>query len=465
MHNLQYSAGMAVLCFAALTCHAAEPTPTEISAKLVARITSSAGDSVAYRNTVATAVQGHPRVLEAIANQREQGQRVREVRAGLLPTINADLNTNRSLSRRFFDLQGRRVESLQPKATTDVSLQGQQLLTDFGATRHRIKGQALRTVAAQSDVADAATNVALEAASAWSAVVELQTLTQLGDAFIKRHEKILADTKLSFDQGFGRGSDVARVEAYLARAEGTVANLTRDLAQAKARYRSVFNTAAPDNLERVGLPKTMAATADEAVSLAQAQGASVVRAKALTSGAKEDYKAARSDLYPRLAVGVDATKYGIFHGGNDYDIRTRLISNYPLFDGGSRSSKSAQAYQRYRAAEDSESRAAQETARDTIIAFEDVTALQAQVDTLKRAYVASVRSRDYFIEQFKVARGTLLDVLQAEQDAFEATVAYIRAIGQLDLARQTLMARTGELLPSYGVSFSFSDKTDLWGVK
>ncbi len=427
-------------------------------------LVAGTGDPVAFQQQLAQAVQKHPAVLEAIAGQREAGSRTAEIKSGLLPTVSFDLATDNSLSRRFTDANGNRVEALRPKSRIDAILSGQQLITDFGATRHRIKGARLREGAAQVEVHVVAAQIALEAVAAHSRLVELQTLTKLGDVFLARHRQILADTKLRFEQGYGPGGDVARVEAYLARADGQIAGIARDVASSRARYRSAFDTEADERLQRVQAPRSSAATKEEAEAIAEKLNLDVKRAQAISDGAGEDYAAAKADRFPKLVLALDATKYNVFDGSSDYDVRTRVVGKYPLFNGGLTSARSAQALQRAQAAEQAEARARTEAVRDVSIAFEDVKALEAQVASLKRAYDANIKARDFFVEQFKVARGSLLDLLQAEQDAFEATSQYIAGLGALDVARYRLLQQTGELLPAIGVKFSFNSQQDLFGV-
>jgi outer membrane protein, adhesin transport system len=415
-----------------------------------------------FKSAVAEAVNAHPRVAEAIAAQRGAKSQISEVRAGLLPTIDAGLNFDRSLSRSFGGNQNLN-EAFRPRQRVDAQVTGQQLITDFGATRHRIKSATARSSAAEEDARLAAEQVALDAVAAWDDLALAQTLVQLGDAFVERHHKILADTKLRFDQGVGPRSDVARVEAYLATSEGQVARFRRELASARARYREVFGKPPPATLARTPVLPSEASTLEEAQALAQKNNPLLARSEKLTRSADEDYAAAKADRLPRLSVQLDATRYDAFQNKSDYDVRGRVVSRYPIFSGGLRSARSAQALQRLKSAEESQNRTRAELERDVTISFEDVTALDAQRNTLKRAYDANQTALGFFVEQFKVARGTLLDLLQAEQDSFEAGIGFARGQMELTYAKDVLLVRTGEILPVIGVSLSFADGKELWG--
>jgi outer membrane protein, adhesin transport system len=452
----------ASMSLAILPAHAAvqDSMPDPIG-QMIARLTPLSDANSA----LSAAVNQHPRVLEAISEQRGARQNTAEVRSGLLPTIDAGLSLDQSLARDFGTGDSNRLEQFRPRQRIDATVTGQQLITDFGATRHRIDAAKAYDVAAQASARLIATEIAVNAASAWDQLVLAQTQIKLGDAFLARHEQILRDTQTRFDQGVGPKSDVARVTAYVATAQGQLARLRRDLASAKARYREVFNAPALEQLDRLPDRRSQASTMDEALQLAATSNPASARAKSLTNRADADYAAARADRLPKLSVQIDASRFNAFDPDADYDVRGRIVSRYPLFSGGARGARAAQALQRFQGAQAAQARASAELDRDVTIAFEEVTALEAQTQTFRQAYQANADARGFFIEQFKVARGSLLDLLQAEQDTFEAGLAYARSITELTFARHALLARTGELLPSIGVTLSFAEAESLWGLK
>lgn len=70
---------------------------------------------------------------------------------------------------------------------------------------------------------------------------------------------------------------------------------------------------------------------------------------------------------------------------------------------------------------------------------------------MRDAYLAQRRARDGYAEQFRVERGTLLELLRAEADLVAAAIAYFRAVSGADAARWTLLARTGRLVALLGI--------------
>lgn len=63
------------------------------------------------------------------------------------------------------------------------------------------------------------------------------------------------------------------------------------------------------------------------------------------------------------------------------------------------------------------------------------------------------------IERFRVARGSLFDVVAAEDTYFQAATAYIQAIAELDAARYVLLSRTGRLLEALAIDGAPAQET------
>ena len=195
-----------------------------------------------------------------------------------------------------------------------------------------------------------------------------------------------------------------------------------------------------------------------AIALADLQGdqleqtadsAPIVRAaRADADAAARDAEAVRADLFPTVSASIEAGRYGVFETDIDYDVRARLNVRLRLFGGGD--ARADQAAARAMADGARADRIRQEALRDIRVAASDVRALEEQLTALRNSYVAAKISRDVLVERFRVARGSLFDVLSAEDAYFATATAYVQAIVDLDIARYVLLARTGQLLPALG---------------
>lgn len=405
-----------------------------------------------FRETVSQAVAAYPAVEAAVATQAETVAVKTEVRSAVFPSLDANVIAGRSLAR---NLDGDKVfvERLSPTQRSDALIAADQLIYDFGATTARINAASARIKAAENEVARAASETALQAVNAWYDVFTFQTLLALNASTTARYRQILGDTRSRFERGVGTGSDVARAEAFLATAEVQGVAFQRRLDQARGTYRQFFGVEAPARLGRPETPASSATSVETARQLSR-NAPPVAVAEALTSAAKQDVAATRGDALPRLGARVASNFYDLAGGGDNYDVRGELLLRYQFATGGAQSARVDQARARLKNRQFDTERVALESERDATVAFNDIALLEANVATLRDAYRANRVSRDMFFQQFLALRGTQLDLLDAEQDYFRAAANYLQGAVELDIARYVLLARTGELLPAFGIALS-----------
>ena len=397
------------------------------------------------------AVAHHPAVAAAIADAAVTSAVRMQVRAGLFPQIDLQFAGQRALARDFGD-RSAITESLQPLSRADAGISGEQLLFDFGATGNRISASNDRIAAARAEVDRVAAEVAAQAVAAWYDVVAGQALAQLNAGMIDRQQAIIADVRARVAQGVGAGGDVARAQAMLAQSEAEGARFDRMLAQARGRYRALFGTDAPAGLGRAIPPPSVARSLDAAQAMGRRSPA-VAAALRRAEAARRDVRAARADGLPRLTAGISGTRYDVF-AGSDYEVRATLGLRQSLSAGGRQRGAVAEAQARAKGAGFSADLAAADSERDAGNAFTDVAALARATAALEAAYVANRRVRDAYVEQFRVSRGTLIELLRAERDYFDAAAGYVQGAIDVDIARYALLARTGEILPAIGIQFS-----------
>ena len=405
-----------------------------------------------FRETVSSAVAAYPAVEAAIATQAESVAVKTEVRSAVFPSLDANLIAGRSLAR---NLDGDKVfvERLSPTQRSDALIAADQLIYDFGATTARINAASARIKAAQNEVARAASETALRSVNAWYDVFTFQTLIALNASTIARYRQILADTRSRFERGIGTGSDVARAEAFLATAEVQGVAFQRRLDQARGTYRQFFGVEAPARLGRPDAPASSATSVEAARQLSR-NAPPVAVAEALTNAAQQEVKVSRGEALPRLGARVTSNFYDLAGSGDNYDVRGELLLRYQFATGGAQSARIEQARARLKNRQFDTERVALESERDATVAFNDIALLEANVATLRDAYEANRVSRDMFVQQFLALRGTQLDLLDAEQDFFRSAADYVQGAVELDIARYVLLARTGELLPAFGLELS-----------
>ncbi len=419
------------------------PQAIDFAADPLLRFLGLTAPAEEFRAAIAAAVLGYPTNGEGLALGDAAAAARREARSALLPQLSLSIVASRSLAR---DFEGNSaiVEGLIPRGRTDAAIGADQRLFDFGATSSRIAAAQARITDTRATAGAAAIDSALNAITAWYALVGARAFRDLATALADRHRQILADTISRRDAGLGSGGDVARAEAGLADALGNLARRDRGLASAEADYRAMFGTAPPAVLLRPAAPHSAAGDAETAMAMARTTPA-VRAALARAEAAHADTRALRGDARPQLSAGVMATRYNAFDSGNNYDVRGQIVLRQALSLGGAEAARVSEARARARALGFAADRTRIEAERSAETAAADARILTRAAQTFADAYRANRRSRDTMAEQFRLTRGSLIDLIRTEQDYVTSAEALVRADIERDLGHFTLMARTGEL--------------------
>jgi len=419
------------------------PMDIDFDADPVLRLRRAQASFEPFRAAIAHAVENHPGTLEAAAGEDEALGALEEARSAELPTVDLSVTSYRVLSRDFSDDPFNIIERSRPRQRTDAILNVTQTIFDFGATQRRILAAGARLRAAGADLEAQADRIALNAIGAWYDVFAYRAMVALTEAFTANQRDLRAAVQIRVREGVSAEGDVARVDSYIAQAETRLARFRRLLASAEARFAELTGAPVPAGLERAPTPGGIVSSRDQAV-LAAGSTPAVRSAQAGADAGAQEARAARADRLPTITAGIDAGRYGVIENDRDYDIRGRVALRYRIF--GSADARSEQYEARARGAEARFQRIREEAERDAAIAWSDVRALEAQLTALEASYIASRRSRDVIAERFRVARGTLFDVVAAEDAYFESATAYIQALAELDAARYVLLSRMGRLL-------------------
>lgn len=409
------------------------------------RVTGSAD---LFRRTIAQAVTAAPSALEARAEGDAAVAARGQARAGLFPTVDITATGYRTLARDFTGDVNTIVERSRGQGRTDALIDVRQTVIDFGATSIRIAAAGARLRAAAAGIDATADQVALRSIAIWYDVFVARAMVGLSTSFTESQRGLRAAIVLRIRQGVAAEGDLARVDSAIAAAEVRVAGHRRAQADAEARFAQLLRAEPPVPLMRPPLLDARVMSRDFAAHAALSTPAAL-SAGAQADAARDDARAARRDTLPTLTAGVQAGRYGFLENLPAYDVRGVLTVRQRLFGG--TESRVQQIRAQAGVADARAMRAREEAARDGVIAWSDVTALEDQLSALERSYIAARRSRDVLVERFRFTRGTLFDVLAAQDAFLFAATAYVQGLGDRDAARYVLLSRTGRLLPALSI--------------
>lgn len=421
----------------------------------VLRLALPSADPQAFHGAIRAAVERNPNNAEAEARRDEAVASRNEAVATRFPTVDLSFSYFRVIDRDFSNDPQNVLERSRPAFRTDSLVRVQQPIIDFGTSRNRIRAGNTRIAAGTAQIDDTAQQIALRGIASWYQVYGYRALVRLSENFVESQSALKGAIDDRVRQGYAAPGDVAQVESYIAAAQAQLANYRRQLASAEAQFATLTGAPAPADLGRAPVFET--ARVSQELAQADAETIPSVRAAKLAAeAARYDVKSVKADALPGVTVGVDAGRYGVFENARDYDIRGSVVLSQRLFGGAVQRINQFQA--RARSAEAVYDRVRQEAVRDAAIAWADVQALEAQEAATRDNYIATRRSRDVLAERFRVARGTLFDLLATETNYFNVAARYVETVTELDIARYSLLARRGKLLDALGIPTARLDR-------
>lgn len=179
----------------------------------------------------------------------------------------------------------------------------------------------------------------------------------------------------------------------------------------------------------------------------------------------------KSQRYPTFEFGA---RQGIYKNTNSFDSGidsgsygdeslVELRMKYNLYRGGSDRAAERAAHRRINQAEDLRDKACVDLRQTATIAYSDVQNLTQQVKSLYMHKSAQEKVLVAYKEQFDIGRRSLLDVLDAENESFQAERAHVNGRFDLTQAKFRTLHSMGYLLQTLSVDRkNIPSLDDLW---
>lgn len=444
-----------------------KPTPVQLLLPLAALFIfflSSPCFAVAnLKDAVRQAVTSNPDVLAKYNAFLAAGQQTKGARGSWLPRV---------------DLSGRiGWETYDTDAGTsdftprEAALELTQLLFDGGATKYRIEQFSHLERSTWYDLMDTAEKVALEATRAYLDVQRYRQLLDLAEENYQQHHKVYLQVKERVEAGIGRGVDLEQATGRLALADSNRITEAANLHDVSARYLRIIGELPAKKLEKAQLTKAdLPPEKVDALRRAFTHNPEFIAAMEQVLAARAEQKQTRSlfrprfDLHARSETGYDRSAVE----GRSTDSLIELRVNYNLFNGWR--DKASQEEFRFRLdeAREKKNKVCRNIRQTLDIAFTDVQRLQQQIDQLKLHMESIARAREAYRKQFDIGQRTLLDLLDTENEYFQARRTYASALVDREIAFARTLAAMGTLIDSLGArpgtfprlqdSFTFIEK-------
>lgn len=332
-----------------------------------------------------------------------------------------------------------------------------QMLFDGMFTANEAKRLGYAKLTRYYELSEASENVALEAVKAYTDVVRYRELVDMATQNYVEHKQTTLQVEERANAGVGRRVDVEQANGRLSLAESNLLTELTNLHDVSARYLRVIGEKPPANLPsfpeqfKLGtLPVSTELLMRDGLQGSPTLNAAVENVRSYKT-AIESRKAAYMPRVDFRAYASNDNNTGGVSGGTRVN-GVELVLNYNLFRGGADQARERQAVDQKEQARDLQEKACRDVRQTLSIAYSDVRSLDEQQRYMDQHRLATEKSREAYRQQFDIGQRTLLDLLDSQNEFFEASRSYINARHNQVAAQARTLASMGQLVSTLGVN-------------
>jgi len=400
------------------------------------------------RDALAAAYKYNPRLDAERARQRATDEEVSRAHSGYRPIVagSADIGYQRTDSRPASLGNG---ES-HPKG---YAITASQPIFNGFRTLNGVRVAEATVRAGRETLRNVEQSVLLEAATAYVDVVRDQAVLKLRENNVEVLTRELKATRDRFSVGEVTRTDVAQAEARRAASVSALDRARSDLKTSRATFERVIGYPPGTLTEQAPPTKLLPKSLNEAVDVTLKESPVIVAALYTEQAARHTVDQVWGELLP--SIRVDAAYSQRFDPNTTLDetesttVTGRL--DVPLYEAGDVRARVRQAKHTHVSRLQQIEQQRTEAKAATVSAWSNLVASRAQIEADQVQVQATATALAGVREEERVGQRTLLDVLNAEQEALNAQVQLATTKRNLVVASYNLLASVGRMtIPELG---------------
>ncbi|PKI17600.1 TolC family outer membrane protein [Colwellia sp. 12G3] len=390
---------------------------------------------------VAFTFDTHPELRVAYSRFKVSEKQIEQAQSGYWPTIDVTAGigyeyTDSPSTRRQIGTNGEGTAEL-PRREIGLSLK-QELFSGFH-TRSEVERTRYTTSADQWRLLGIAEDLALEVSKVYIDLIKAKQLVALAEKNLAAHQEIYEQIKQRTDSGFGSSADLSQINGRIAKAHSNLIASKNNYLDSEVTFYRVIEQR-PYNLvipypDASLLPKTE----EEGLRLTLNNHPVIKSSANDIEAAQAQYSTAKSNYYPKVSFelnanyndnldGEDGNTFGGGDvGGQNNEVVAMLRFSYNIFSGGKNDAYAKETAYKISEAKELKSSVHRQVTEGFILSWNAFEQLNLQKKYIKMHVISSKDTQSDYKEQFKVGQRSLLDLLDTENELYQARRDFLDA--------------------------------------
>jgi len=415
----------------------------------------SMANSQSLEQAVAHTLDGHPEIRAAFTRFKVNEEQIGQAKSGYLPT----LDFTGGIGYEYTDSPSTRNDADNDDGTASLTRRElglslkQNLFAGFETTSE-VDRTSYATGAEQWRLESLAEDIALEVIGVYVDLIRTKELVSLSEKNLQSHIDIQKQIKARTDSGFSSKADLSQIDGRLANAQSNLIAAQNNYLDSKTIFYRVVDQM-PENLvipspDANFLPESE----EQGIEIALRAHPAISASSNDILSAKAQYESSKSAYYPEVNFEIDANLNDNVDGVEDEnnDLTAMLRFRYNLFSGGKDTAYSRETAYKINEAKALNMSAHREVKEGFILSWNAFELLNEQKKYIQIHVVASKDTQADYKEQFKVGQRSLLDLLDTENELFQARRDFLEAEFSEITAQYRILHSMGVLLDALRVT-------------
>jgi outer membrane protein, adhesin transport system len=401
-----------------------------------------------------TVINNNPEIVAAWENRLALKERIKQSFAGYLPTVNANIDYgNEWTDNPSNRASGLGEVELQPG---EIGITVKQMLFDGFKVKNDVKKSKAQFRAADQKYNKASETIILSTVETFLDVLKRRKLLELIKDNVRLHQVTLEKITTKVNAGAGSDADISQTDSRLALASANHASSQASMRRALTRFTRLTNTM-PQKLVQPQIPNQLLPLSLEAAQeRAVNNHHTVLTASANLDAAKASHKKSLSNYMPSVDLTVNASDSADSSGTESHtsQVYVGISITQNFFNGLKDSSKIKETAKKIIQAENNLDNARRKSLEEAANAWNNLAMSKERIRFLTKHVKISIDTKNAYEEQFELGKRTLLDLLNSENEIYQAKNSLVSEQFERDLNVYRLLFATGELLSAVSVSDS-----------
>lgn len=330
-----------------------------------------------------------------------------------------------------------------------------QMIFDGFATRNEVERLDRTSKSRLYELENVSQSIALQATRAYIDLIRYRTLNVLAEDNYVAHKIIFEQLLLKAKAGVGKRSDVEQAQSRLSLADYNLNVEGSNLHDIEARYQRLVGNLPPKEINNnIPVKKDIPEDKTSAINKALLNNPSLLAAieDILSQKALLDNKNAafmpKVEFRARADRGQDLNGYA---GAHKNDV-AEVVMSWNLFNGFTDINLVRKEQAALEAVTNRRDKTCRDIRQEIQLAYYDIKKLNQQEAFLDSRVISIEKARDAYRKQFDIGQRTLVDLLNAENELFEAKRLYTNVANDIFVAYVRTHFQLGSLLKVLGLS-------------